>query len=64
MAHGMIEYEARIAPVKRQLFSELHMQCQELKRKADVLEVGIGAGPNISYYQSQVRAPSQLVVCA
>ena len=50
MAHDEA-YQAAIAPVKQQLFK--HMPAN-----AQVLEVGIGTGPNLAFYASKVPAPA------
>ena len=48
MAVGMQEYEQEIAACKRRLFNELFQSdIQEL------LEVGMGTGPNLRYYEQQ-----------
>ena len=48
MAVGMQDYEHEIAACKRRLFSELfHSDIQAL------LEVGMGTGPNLKYYEQQ-----------
>ena len=46
MAHGNAEYEKDIAERKRVLFADLH---------GDVLEIGPGTGPNLSYYPPDVH---------
>jgi ubiquinone/menaquinone biosynthesis C-methylase UbiE len=47
----MADYEAAIAPVKRMLFGQLADNLQPPSgRPARVLEIGIGTGPNLSYY--------------
>lgn len=48
-------YERKLAPVKQELFQAVAVQCTALQRKVDVLEVGIGTGPNIRFYADQVR---------
>lgn len=48
MAVGMQDYEQEIAACKRRLFTELFQSdIQEL------LEVGMGTGPNLRYYKQQ-----------
>ena len=48
MAVGMQDYEQEIAACKRRLFTELFQSdIQEL------LEVGMGTGPNMRYYEQQ-----------
>lgn len=62
MAHSMVDYEAAVAPLKRQLFAQLldglargaggGSSCRGGGGAGDlpaVLEVGIGAGPNMPY---------------
>lgn len=56
MANGMREYEAEVAPVKRQLFGAIPGGIRGLVSRASVLEVGLGTGPNLSYYADKVRA--------
>ncbi|WP_251960942.1 class I SAM-dependent methyltransferase [Nostoc commune] len=46
MAHGNAKYEEEIADRKRALFAELH---------GNVLEIGPGTGPNLSYYPSDIH---------
>lgn len=46
MAHGNAEYEKEIAERKRVLFADI---------QGDVLEIGPGAGPNLSYYPPDVH---------
>lgn len=47
MATTMEQYEAEIAPLKRQLFSAAVVPGNE------VLELGMGTGPNLKYYAQQ-----------
>lgn len=54
MAKGMQSYERTLAPVKQEIFQAVASQRSELERKVDVLEVGIGAAPNIRFYAEQV----------
>lgn len=46
MAHGNAQYEAEMADRKRALFTDLH---------GNVLEIGPGTGPNLSYYRSDIN---------
>jgi ubiquinone/menaquinone biosynthesis C-methylase UbiE len=46
MAHGNAKYEEDIADRKRALFADLH---------GNVLEIGPGTGPNLSYYPSDIH---------
>jgi len=46
MAHGNTKYEENIADQKRALFTELH---------GNVLEIGPGTGPNLSYYPTDIH---------
>jgi ubiquinone/menaquinone biosynthesis C-methylase UbiE len=46
MAHGNAKYEKEIADRKRALFAQLH---------GNVLEIGPGTGPNLSYYPSDIH---------
>ncbi|MBW4685702.1 MAG: class I SAM-dependent methyltransferase [Komarekiella atlantica HA4396-MV6] len=46
MAHGNAKYEEEIADRKRALFAQLH---------GNVLEIGPGTGPNLSYYPSDIH---------
>jgi SAM-dependent methyltransferase len=46
MTHGGDSYEQVTAARKRTLFGNLH---------GDVLEIGPGAGPNLGYFQADVR---------
>lgn len=50
MATAMAQYEAEIAPLKRRLFAAA------VAPKNEVLELGMGTGPNLKYYCSQVRS--------
>jgi ubiquinone/menaquinone biosynthesis C-methylase UbiE len=45
MAHGNAKYESEIADRKRTLFTDLH---------GNVLEIGPGTGPNLSYYPPDI----------
>ena len=47
MATTMEQYEAEVAPLKRQLFSAA------VAPNADILELGMGTGPNLQYYAGQ-----------
>ena len=49
MATGMKEYEAAIAPVKRQLWLDCFAS-GDLSHTTTVLELGIGTGPNLQFY--------------
>jgi ubiquinone/menaquinone biosynthesis C-methylase UbiE len=46
MAHGTAKYEAQMADQKQALFADLH---------GNVLEIGPGTGPNLSYYPSDIH---------
>ncbi len=46
MAHGMTKYETEMADQKRALFADLH---------GNILEIGPGTGPNLSYYPSDIH---------
>ncbi len=46
MAYGNAEYEAEMADRKRALFTDLH---------GNVLEIGPGTGPNLSYYPPDIH---------
>lgn len=46
MAHGTAKYEAQMADQKQALFADLH---------GNVLEIGPGTGPNLSYYPSNIH---------
>jgi len=46
MAHGTAKYEAQMADQKQALFADLH---------GNVLEIGPGTGPNLSYYPSDLH---------
>lgn len=46
MAHGNAKYEKNIADRKRTLFAPVH---------GDVLEIGPGTGPNLSYYPTDIH---------
>jgi ubiquinone/menaquinone biosynthesis C-methylase UbiE len=48
MFTGMAEYEKTIAPVKRQLFSQLRPA--PVSSSLDVVEIGMGTGPSLQYY--------------
>lgn len=48
MAFGMQDYEQEIAACKRRLFMELFQSEVE-----DLLEVGMGTGPNLKYYKQR-----------
>ena len=48
MAFGMQDYEQEIAACKRRLFMELFQHNIE-----DLLEVGMGTGPNLKYYKQR-----------
>jgi SAM-dependent methyltransferase len=56
MATEMADYEAAIAPLKHRLFSRLlndiaqDARQQDAKQVAEVLEIGMGTGPNLPYY--------------
>lgn len=55
MAQGMQEYEDAIRPVKQKLFRELNDHLAQVTTTAmgnrvSVAEVGIGAGPNLEFY--------------
>jgi ubiquinone/menaquinone biosynthesis C-methylase UbiE len=52
MAEGMAQYEASIAPLKRQLFSELlgGLPGASAEQPAQLLELGVGTGPNLHCY--------------
>jgi hypothetical protein len=52
MATTMQQYEAEIAPLKRRLFADT------VASGTDVLELGMGTGPNLRYYGNKV-----MVVC-
>jgi hypothetical protein len=49
MATGMAAYEEAVAPLKRRLFADVSPRGPGL----DVLELGIGTGPNLRYYANQ-----------
>ena len=46
MAHGNAKYEKNIADRKRTLFAQV---------QGDVLEIGPGTGPNLSYYPTDIH---------
>ncbi|KAI3876483.1 hypothetical protein MKX03_030300 [Papaver bracteatum] len=48
MEKGMASYEDEVAGYKEKLFSSLRGKCK------DVLELGIGTGPNLKYYAGDV----------
>ena len=48
----MDKYEVEIAPVKRRLFADL----ADSERSLSIVELGIGAGPNLQYYARPDRA--------
>lgn len=54
MAQGMQEYENAIRPVKQKLFQELNdhlaRAAKALGNEVSVAEIGIGAGPNLEFY--------------
>lgn len=52
MATTMQQYEAEIAPLKRRLFADA------VTPDTDVLELGMGTGPNLRYYGSKVTPAS------
>ena len=54
MAHGMSGYEAEIVPVKERVFSHISSQQASLGRPVDVIDIGIGTGPNLEYYAANV----------
>lgn len=56
MANGMQGYERSVASVKEDLFQSLAVQRDTLNRKVDVLELGIGAAPNVRFYDGQARS--------
>ncbi|XP_010683148.1 uncharacterized protein LOC104897881 isoform X3 [Beta vulgaris subsp. vulgaris] len=49
MNNGMKSYEEEIAGYKSKLFNELRGEAKE------VLEIGVGTGPNLKYYSSNAR---------
>ncbi len=64
--HRPADYEASIAPVKRQLYSELlsglaaqggsASSGDALAEPAQLLELGVGTGPNLRYYAEHYQA--------
>lgn len=48
MATGMGEHESAVAPIKNQLFDLVWLDNPDTR---DVLDLGIGAGPNLKYIQ-------------
>ena len=52
MGSMMDKYEVEIAPVKRRLFADL----ADSERALSIVELGIGAGPNLQYYARPDRA--------
>jgi hypothetical protein len=56
MATTMQQYEAEIAPLKRRLFDAA------VAPGAEVLELGMGTGPNLRYYGSKVTSAAQLEI--
>eukprot|EP00878_Enallax_costatus_P019545 GHUV01020621.1.p2 GENE.GHUV01020621.1~~GHUV01020621.1.p2 ORF type:complete len:252 (+),score=94.78 GHUV01020621.1:727-1482(+) len=54
MAHGMEEYEAAIAPLKQAMFKQLLTPLVANTSTAadlfNILEVGLGTGPNLPFY--------------
>ena len=48
MAFGMQDYEQQIAACKESLFAELFQS-----RIHNLLEIGLGTGPNLKYYAAQ-----------
>eukprot|EP00892_Ulva_mutabilis_P007416 jgi/Ulvmu1/5046/UM021_0063.1 len=55
MAHGMTGYEAEITPTKQCLFQHITRQTERLGRPVDMIDVGIGTGPNLPYYAANAR---------
>lgn len=60
MANGMTDYEVEITPVKRRVFRHVESQRRDLGRPLDILDVGIGTGPNLVYYALNVRPEPRL----
>ena len=52
MGAMMDKYEVEVAPVKRRLFADL----AHSERSLSIVELGIGAGPNLQYYTRPNRA--------
>lgn len=50
----MSGYEAEIVPVKERVFSHISSQQASLGRPVDVIDIGIGTGPNLEYYAANV----------
>ena len=53
MGAMMDKYEVEVAPVKRRLFADL---ADSEERSLSIVELGIGAGPNLQYYARPNRA--------
>ncbi len=54
MATGMEEYEAAVAPVKNELFDTVWVGDTKPR---NILEIGIGTGPNLKYIQARSVMP-------
>jgi hypothetical protein len=57
MATTMQQYEAEVAPLKRRLFAGA------VSPGTDVLELGMGTGPNLRYYGNKVMSGVRFGVC-
>lgn len=59
MSVGMVDYEAAVAPSKKELFAKM-LSALPARTDALVVELGMGSFPNAPYYQAS-RAPLDIV---
>jgi hypothetical protein len=58
LAHGMARYEAAVAPVKHQLFAQLLAGSEQ----PVILDMGVGAGPNLKYI-AELSSAAKVATC-